>query len=48
MNKQNILDYIEQIQAEVDKDGDNALAYFWVGTNTIKEMIKKLESEDKQ
>ena len=43
MKKQDIIDYVDQLQREADIDEDNITILFWVGTNNIKEMLKKLD-----
>lgn len=36
MNKQEIIDYINQLQNEVENGTDSIEVCFWTGTNTIK------------
>ena len=40
-----IIDYIDQLQAEADKGATDINVLFWVGTNTIKERLKGAEHE---
>ena len=43
MNKQEIIDYINQLQNEVENGTASIEECFWTGTNTIKEMLQKGE-----
>ena len=36
-----IIDYINQLQEEADKNVADINVLFWIGTNTIKEMLEK-------
>lgn len=41
MKKQEILDYINQLQKEAEHGTDSINVLFWVGTNTIKKMLEE-------
>lgn len=46
MNKQEIIEYINQLQNEVKNGTDSIEVCFWTGTNTIKEMLQRGSDEE--